>query len=730
MINLKQKESTMKEIKKLLFLPLIAAAILFFQGHTPPEEGMYPLSEISNVDLVKAGLKIDPKDIYNPGNISIVDALVRVGGCTGSFVSGEGLILTNHHCAFDYVRKASTPENNYLENGFFAANKGVEIPAEGLTCMITEDYRDVSAEILSVVRGVSDPAERTKAIQKKIREIVDREESKNSEIRAEVSEMFIGQSYVLFLYRTIKDVRLVYIPPRSIGEFGGESDNWIWPRHTGDFSFLRAYVGKDGKSADYSKDNVPYKPKRHLKVNASGVDEEDFVFILGYPGRTFRHQPAAFVKYHENVLLPYIEDVNRNLIDAFETLGKKDEAVNLKLAGRIKSLANVQKNYTGKMMGMRRLNLTDKKENEEKELAKFIDSDPVLKAQYADIFPEIEKIYNRMFELGRTQLVTAQLRSQTSKLRLANFLIEYAKESKKEDASRRSLYAEKNRKQLFETVEGIYKTYNADADRAALLKIAGDALAMPEMKNAKFISRFASGDGSFAKIEEFAQMLADEQVYNTYEKFVDVFEDSDLDEIITGSPVLSYMQALSDEYAPLEKEYDAMSGKLNPLMAKLLEVKKLWQKKNFIPDANFTLRLTYGYIRGYTPRDATYMKPITTLRGLIEKSYMGGDYTIPQKLKELYDAKDYGQFKHPKLGDVPVAILYNMDTSGGNSGSPIMNNKGELIGVNFDRAFEATINDYAWSESYSRSIGVDIRYILWVTQKFGGATHLLKEMGI
>lgn len=720
----------MKEFKKILFFPILAAIILLFQGHTPPEEGMYPLSEISNVDLVKAGLKIDPKEIYNPGNISIVDALVRVGGCTGSFVSGEGLILTNHHCAFDYVRKASTPENNYLENGFHAKNREMEIPAEGLTCMITEDYRDVSAEILSVVHGVNDPADRTKAIQKKIREIVDREESKNPEIRAEVSEMFIGQSYVLFLYRTIKDVRLVYIPPRSIGEFGGESDNWIWPRHTGDFSFLRAYVNTEGKSAEYSKKNVPYTPKRHLKVNAAGVDEEDFVFILGYPGRTFRHQPSEYVRYHEQVMLPYIEDIYRSLIASFENMSEKDETINLKLAARIKSLANVQKNYTGKMMGMRRLNLLTKKQREESELRSFISSDPVLKNQYSDVFPEIESIYNRMFELGKTQLMVTQLRNQVVKLRLANYLIEYSKESKKDDANRRSLYAEKNRKQLFETVEGIYKTYVPAADDAALLKIAGDAVKMPEAKNLKFIQRFASPDGSMLNVMQFANMLSSDQIFDTYEKFVDVFEDSDLDEIIQQSPVLKYMSELTAEYAPIDKEYDAMSGKLNPLMAKLLEVKKLWQKKNFIPDANFTLRLTYGYIRGYAPRDATYMKPITTLQGLIEKSYMGGDYTIPQKLKELYDAKDYGQFKHPKLGDVPVAILYNMDTSGGNSGSPIMNNKGELIGVNFDRAFEATINDYAWSESYSRSIGVDIRYILWVTQKFGGANNLLKEMGI
>ncbi|MCK6615255.1 MAG: S46 family peptidase [Ignavibacteriaceae bacterium] len=722
----------MKIFRFTALIMALTGSILLFQGHTPPEEGMYPLSEIANVDLVKAGLQIDPKEIYNPGGISLVDALVRVGGCTGSFVSDKGLILTNHHCVFDYVRAASTVENNYLENGLHAKTFADEIPAQGLTSMITEDYRDVSAEVLSAARGVEDPAERTKAIQKKIREIVDREEKKNSEIKAEVSEMFIGQTYILFIYRIIKDVRLVYIPPRSIGEFGGDSDNWMWPKHTGDFSFLRAYVGKDGKAAPYSKDNVPYTPKRFLKVNPNGVNEEDFVFILGYPGRTFRHQPADFVKFHETVQLPYIENLYSHLIDGFASLSKDDTETELKLAARRNSLANVQKNYLGKMTGMRRLALVEKKKKEEAQLLAYVNGDAALKAEYGPVFTDIAAVYNRMFELGRTQLAAAQLRTNVSMMRLASLLIDWSKEEQKEDASRKTMFAEKNRKQLMETIANIYKSYVPVADQLAFIKIAGDASGFKEMAGLNFIKALTDADGSKTKVKNFASGILVNSVISSKEKFIELFEEDfeDRAEAIAADPLLSYAARMAGELEPVEKEYDALNGRLLPLMAKLLDVKKMWQKKNFIPDANSTLRLTYGYIRGYSPRDATYLSPITTLRGLIEKSYGGGDYTIPYRLKELYDAKDYGRFVHPKLGDVPVAILYNMDTTGGNSGSPVMNAKGELIGVNFDRAFEATINDYAWSESYSRSIAVDIRYVLWVTQKFGGADHLLAEMGV
>ena len=311
--------------KTILFTTLMVFGILQ-SGYTPPDEGMFPLSEIHKLDLKKAGLKIDQNEIYNPNGTSLVDALVNVGGCTGSFVSNEGLIITNHHCAFSAVQQASTPENDYLNKGLVAKSHEEEIEAKGLTCRITDSYEDVSDRVLGAVAQVTDPASRLQLINTTMKNIAAEAEKKDPSIKAEVSEMFIGKTYVLFRYKTILDVRLVYVPNRQIGEFGGETDNWVWPRHTGDFSFMRAYVGKDGKPAKYSKDNVPYTPKKFLKVNANGTDEEDFVFILGYPGRTFRHRPAEFIEYQQKFVLPYVSELYDFQNKTMENAGKKDKS--------------------------------------------------------------------------------------------------------------------------------------------------------------------------------------------------------------------------------------------------------------------------------------------------------------------------------------------------------------------------------------------------------------------
>ena len=364
----------MFKILKVGVLSAILAAGVFNYSAIP-DEGMFPLSELSTAGLKKACLKISEKDIYNPGSIGLVDALVQVSGCSGSFVSPNGLIITNHHCAFSAVQLASSPEHNYLENGFVANSHEQEIEAKGLTIRITDSYEDVSKEILDAVSNITDPVQRIDIINKKRVELAKQAESKDPSIKAEVSEMFIGKSYVLFRYKTIEDVRLVYIPRQDIGEFGGETDNWVWPRHTGDFSFLRAYVGKDGKSAKYSKDNVPYQPKKHLKINPKGVSENDFVFILGYPGRTFRHRPSQYLEYQQQFLLPYTSNLYDFQNQQMMLAGKDDKATELELATRIKRNANTMKNYRGKLKGLRTIDLVNTKKKEDAELTEFINKD-------------------------------------------------------------------------------------------------------------------------------------------------------------------------------------------------------------------------------------------------------------------------------------------------------------------------------------------------------------------
>jgi hypothetical protein len=687
---------------------------------------MYPLSDIRKLNLTEKGLKISVDEIYNPDGVSLVDALVRLGGCTGSFVSAEGLIITNHHCVFGSVQKVSTVENNYLENGFVAYTHEQEIPAEGLTARITVSYEDVSQEVLSAAESVDDISKRSKAIADKISEIVKREEAKDSTIKAEVSEMFVGEQYVLFRYKIINDIRLVYVPPRTIGEFGGESDNWVWPRHTGDFSFVRAYVAPDGSPAKYSEDNVPFKPKKFLKVNAKGIDEEDFVFILGYPGRTFKNMPARFVEYHYKYQLPYVQNLFSWLINLYTKRGENDPEFALNISSTIKGLANTEKNYRGKIQGIRNLDLINKKLEEEKKLLEFINSDPELKQKYGNIIDEIKNFYDDVFKSGRRLLVLNFLRNYVTYYRLADLFVDYKNELLKGESERKSIYKDLNKDKLIAEIETIYKNRRQELEARIFMKIYGDASEFDELKNIEPFATFKE----LANKEEYVNKIFSETFISDKDKFIgrlfdlDYTVDKSNDELIKIAADL--FQLKNEE----QKKQQLRDSKLNILLARFNEVKRIWLNKSFIPDANSTLRLTFGYVRGYSPADAIYYSPISSLKGMIEKSFDGDDYKIYEKIKELHSKKDFGKFIHPKLNDVPVAFIYNTDTSGGNSGSPIMDAYGRLVGVNFDRCFEATINDYAWSESYSRSIGVDIRFVLWVVKKIGEADFLLKEMNV
>ncbi|MHC1738914.1 MAG: S46 family peptidase [Ignavibacteriaceae bacterium] len=710
-------------------LLLLTISTFIFFGSTPPDEGMYPLSEISKLDLKKAGLKMEIKDLYNPNGVSLIDALVSLQGCTGSFVSKEGLILTNHHCAFDYIRKASTLEKNFLEDGFLAKTREEEIEARGQICKITESYRDVSDEILAAANESKDVAERMSLIRKKIKQLVDDEKAKDPGSEAEVSEMFIGKTYILFKYRVLRDVRLVYAPPRTIGEFGGESDNWVWPRHTGDFTFLRAYVAPDGSPATYSEKNIPYTPKRFLKVNPNGVEENDFMFILGYPGRTFRHQPSQYTRFHEEYQLPYIQNIFGELIDVYNKLGSNNLTLALKLSSRIKSLANTEKNYRGKIQGLRRLSLVDKRETEERALQKFIDSDIQLKKEYSNVLNEIDEIYKEIFDFGRIGLMYTQL-SRNPLVRLNDLLFEYRREMEKPEEERAAGVRGERLLNFHNVIKDLFNDLDKEVEAITLSTILTDARRFPEMRKLETLKDLFEKEESPEEIAKYIRDLVESSIIKDYDSYKELLEMDQDDFSKIEDPMAEFLSYLKREYLPIQNKTDVINGKLNISLAKLIDVKKLWQQRSFIPDANSTLRLTYGYIKGYTPADATYYKPITTLSGLIEKSYLGEDYRIPKKLKELYDKKDFGRYKNEKLNDVPVAILYNSDTTGGNSGSPIMNAYGELIGVNFDRSYEATINDYAWSENYSRSIGVDIRFVLWVTEKIGEAHNVISELGI
>ncbi len=694
------------------------------------EEGMYPISEIHQLNLQEKGLEITALDVYNPDGISLIDGICKVGGCTGSFVSENGLILTNHHCAYGAVQRASTTEHDYIKNGFLAETQADEIPAKGYTVRITESYRDVSDEVLSAVTDDMDFAERTKAIERKMKEIIKRAEDEHPSKRADVSEMFIGKTYVLFIYTYLKDIRLVYAPPRSIGNFGGEVDNWMWPRHTGDFSFMRAYVAPDGSSADYAEDNVPYQPKTFLKVAPDGVDEEDFVFILGYPGRTYRHRTSYYVAYQEEVRMPFVVDWYQWQIRVMQELSKENREVALKMLSPIKGLSNTEKNYRGKLIGLGRLNLVEKKRQQEKKMQQFIEADPERKETYGNLLKEIGTIYQEIRERADYELILSYLRRSSNLLIWAYTVYETSIERQKDDLERKSAFMDRNFDRTKQrTVMGL-RNYYEPADKIVFREMLIRAARLPAGQKIDAVENIVGQKDLVQAIDQFIakayakSKLANEEVLN------DAFGRTPKQVKKMDDPFVRLAINLYPIYQKLEETQETRQGKLDKLHAQLIDVKKEFLATDFVPDANGTLRLTFGHIRGYSPRDAVYYQPITSTNGVLQKTTGEEPFDTPEKLIELIKAEEFGQFYKESVEGVPVAILYDMDTTGGNSGSPILNARGEMVGINFDRAFEATINDFAWSQDYSRSIGVDIRYVLWVTQEFGGADYLLEEMGV
>ena len=717
--------------KKTLLVTLALLAAVQF-GSRIPEEGMFPLSEIHKLDLQKAGLKIDPNEVYNPNGISLVDALVNVSGCTGSFVSNDGLIITNHHCAFSAVQLASTPEKDYLNNGFVAKEREQELEGKGLTCRITDSYEDVSDQVLGAAAAIDDPSSRLQIINNAMKNMVIEAEKKDPTIKAEVSEMFIGKTYVLFRYKMILDVRLVYIPNRKIGEYGGETDNWVWPRHTGDYSFMRAYVAKDGSPAKYSKNNVPYTPKKFLKVNPNGTNEEDFVFILGYPGKTFRHRPAAFINYQQKYLLPYTSELYDFQNTTMESIGKRDKATELKLATRIKKNANVMKNYRGKLTGLKAIELINQKKQEDAALAQFINTNVEVKAKYGDLMEKIDLLYQQINGDANRDLWLGQIYTSTSLLNIAKQLNSFKAELEAKPAAQKEAYFNANIENVKLTINGIYNSFDIDVDRKILKKMMSDASRFSSNQKVSAIDKITNkGASSEAMMNDFINETFSLSKLKDPSFLVNTILKSPKSVQEYNDGLLLFEKDIAKQIAELKPEKDRRDGVLNKLMGDYVNVKEKFLQKGFIPDANSTLRLTYGHVRGYSPADASFMAPYTTVKGIIEKGTTGNpDFVYPPQIKSLWDNKDFGPFTKKELNDVPVSFLYNMDTTNGNSGSPIMNAHGELVGVNFDRAYGATINDYAWNESYSRSIGVDIRYVLWVAAKIDHADFLLKEMGI
>ncbi|HAV33886.1 MAG TPA: S46 family peptidase [Planctomycetaceae bacterium] len=707
----------------LLVIALVTAGV----PNMLADDGMFPMSELPRVNLRERGIELTAEQLFNPSEISLVDGICRVNGCTGSFVSDSGLIITNHHCAFDAIQKASTSDRDLLTNGFIAGSRAEEIPAPDYQVRITENYRDISAEVLSVVQEGMSFLERTKAIEKRRKELEIEAERQHPGLRAEAAEMFAGRTYVLFLYTYLKDVRLVFAPPASVGNFGGEADNWEWPRHTGDFSFMRAYTAPDGSSATWSAQNIPYRPKRFLRVQSAGVDEGDAVFLLGYPGRTARHRTASFLQYESRVRLPLTVQLYQWQIRQMEEAGVGDRSVAIRHASRTKSLANVEKRSRGQLQGLQRAQIVEKRLQQESELQSFIEADEVLRQKYGSVLRDIAAVYAEMESAGPLEIHLQQLRQACRAAAFGFAVVDAVHERAKPDIERESPWMDRNYAQSVQELKVSLRDWHPPTD---VQMLSGMLRRLSSIPGARQIPALIPLTESEQICEQAAKRLIEGTRLGDA-GFIEQSLGQTVDQLrATKDPLLTLLLDLYPSYLQLRELDKTREGRLSRLYGSLLEVKEQFLRTGFIPDANGTLRFTSGRVRAYSPADAVVRTPISTLRGVIEKTTGQDPFITPEPVLRAYGARDFAGFLHPRLGQVPVAILYDTDTTGGNSGSPVLNSKGELVGVNFDRCFEATINDFAWNADYSRSIGVDIRYVLWITGRVYGATQLLDEMGV
>ena len=703
-----------------LGLSLAGLALIFAGSAYTPEEGMFPLNYLNITQLKNAGLQLDAEDIFNPGKISLTDALVNVGGCTGSFISEEGLIITNHHCVYGNVARLSTEKNNYLENGFVALDKSQELPVS-MPCKITQSYEDVSEQVLQGTSETNTPSERIALIGKNIQDILKKERALYPELTVEISEMFIGKSYTLFRYIYLKDVRLVMAPPLTVGQFGGDTDNWEWPRHNGDFSLVRAYVGKDGKPAAYSRDNIPYTPKKILKINPKGTQENDFVFIMGYPGRTYRHESGSYLQFQQEIQLPTIQSFYKTYIDWMKELSEGNTEKRLKFAGTIQGMENVEKNYRGKIQGLRRTNVVEARQNQDEALKTVYKPGTPQGIQATKVVNRIQTLWEIRQKYGKVHFYSNVFTRQSKALQMAELclqtkaLLEASPKNKKDSViiefqkNAKKIYPfvdEELEKRAFTTIiNGIYKHAKEINPNVKMV----DALSLNSLQELSR-SHFFNNQKMMDLIEKKPIKLLNSTNKEIVTKIVLDLEPSRM-------AILSVWKETELELAALMPQY--------------IGFREDYLQSQFIPDANSTLRLTYGYIKSYKPNDGEIHYPYTSLEGVFEKANTLPDYRLPELVQDKLRQKEVPAiFKDPKTGKVVVGILYNMDTTGGNSGSPVLNSRGELIGLNFDRSFTATINDYAWNEDYSRSIGCDIRYVLYVLKYVSNADKIIEEMGL
>jgi len=715
-------------MRKSLFLTLLLSFILSF---VRADGGMWiPLYLSQNeAEMQQLGFHLTADDIYSINHNSMKDAIVLFGsGCTAELISSQGLLLTNHHCGYSYVQSHSTMEHNYLQDGFWAKSKQEEIPMEGLTVTFLVYMEDVTDQVLAGVTAQDKEAERQVKIKENIAKVI-KKATEGTGYKAQIKPFYYGNQYFMFVTETYNDIRLVGVPPESIGKFGGDSDNWMWPRHTGDFSLYRIYTGKDGKPAAYSKDNIPMKPKQYFPVSIKGVQENDFTLVFGYPGTTRQFLISDGVNAVANIQNPIAIQARTIRLDAMKKQMNLDPRIRLMYSAKANGISNGWKKWQGESKGIRECDVIGKKQAQEREFQQWVNADPQRKAQYGTLLQDMKKVYesyNNNLQvvtyineyLFGVELMEEVVYPYMSKL-YGEENITDATRNKMIDADKsfRAEYFDVIDKECFVELMTYYFTHEKKENIPAQLHIyIGDERVVRALMSAMWdnSAKKAPYFQDAAKYQDFISKATPKQIAKT-----------------AGNYMVMLYSALFEKYASAVTKYRAESSKLDEYYRTY--VKALMEKdkdKTFYPDANLTMRVTYGQVKGFQPADGTDYVYYTTLDGIMEKENPDVyDYQVHPKLKELWQKKDYGRYAD-KNGKLPVAFIASNHTTGGNSGSPVINGYGQLIGTNFDRVWEGTMSDIWYDVNRCRNISLDARYFLFIVDKFAGAKNIVDEIDV